>query len=245
MEKKDVLEKINYFLENRIKREILERIESFYKDRINRIINNETFFSDKLAKGAKLVLHLIPFDSFDSPKSFDLSQFYRKYQELKPIKFNGIDQMYNLEGLVHFSRINLGEKAAIYGYVQLFRDGKIEAVDCYELSSSGTKLFYPISIENIVVSKLKEYLSFLKNLGVKTPIVFYLTLIGVKDYIIKYKHNTHFDNIYPIKFDNLNLQKVIIEAYDVTLKKLLKEVFDQMWNACGYPRSYHSNENGE
>ena len=46
------------------------------------------------------------------------------------------------------------------------------------------------------------------------------------------------------QFD-LILPEIIIESFDEDLTKTFKTSFDQIWNACGYPRSFQYNEKGD
>jgi hypothetical protein len=48
----------------------------------------------------------------------------------------------------------------------------------------------------------------------------------------------------PIDRDALLLPDVIAEEFDVDVPKLLKPVFDGLWNACGYPRSLNYDDEG-
>ena len=235
----ETLKKIEEFLKDRKEEEILKRIESFHNDRIDKIKNNK--ISTVLIEGPKAVFHLIPMSSYYSQKTYDLLIFFNEMEALKPLGGSIAPQTYNFDGLLHYTESS--------SYVQLFIDGTIEALGVYPLVPSqenNIKKLRIISLENDIVNRLSEYLLFQKErLGIEPPMIFYLSLLGVKEYTIHYNEldyacfNTHnFDE------DFLDLPKILIENFDIDPKKELKSNFDRIWNAAGYPRSYHYDDNG-
>lgn len=243
MEEKEALEKIISFLKERKEKGIFEKIEVFHDKRIKKIERNDA--SVPLCEGAKIVLHLIPFNSFVSPKNYDLSKFYGKYLELKPLRDSISLQTYDFDGLIHFHEITEDKS---FGYVQLFTNGIIEAVTVRSLESlERTNMSLPIIVlEKQIVTKLKEYLLFLKEkLKVELPIIFYLSLLEVeKCTILRPDPNLDFEDeeIHNFGRKILNFSKIIIATFDIVPEKILKTTFDKLWNAAGYPRSFHYNE---
>ena len=66
------------------------------------------------------------------------------------------------------------------GYVQLFNNGIIESVlGAYEHDKKNITVVYS---ERYIIYYVSLYLEALKNLGVDTPILIFLTLTGVKGY---------------------------------------------------------------
>lgn len=243
MEEKEALEKIISFLKERKEKGIFEKIEAFHDKRIKKIERNDA--SVPLCEGAKIVLHLIPFNSFVSPKNYDLSQFYGKYLELKPLRDSVCLQTYDFDGLIHFHDITENKS---FGYVQLFTNGIIEAVSVRSLESlERTNMSLPIIVlEKQIVTKLKEYLLFLKEkLKVELPIIFYLSLLEVeKCTILRPDPSLYFEAEETHNFGRkiLNFSKIIIATFNIVPEKILKTTFDKLWNAAGYPRSFHYNE---
>ncbi len=221
-------------------KEILEKVEEFHSERIEKLKNNETPLPS--FESGKIVMHLIPFETFASPKHCDLSGYKGQILDLKPLKFHSLDQMYDFDGMLHFE---LGKDEKCLAYVQAYFNGIMEAVDCHYLGFEHKELFI-FEVEEIIISKTKEYIAFQKKLGIEPPIVFYLGMLGVKDFSIKYGHvDEHFDNIHPIDRNDLILPKVTIESFDASIEDLLKINFYRIWSACGYPRSFHYSANGE
>jgi len=219
-----------------------ERIRNFRLDRASNILANETpvpFYDS-----AKIVLHLIPIISFNPAQSYDIDKIASRPEIMPPIYQHGWDNRYNLDGFLTYSKDQEGK---VYSYVQLFRNGIIEAVDGGLLEPREGKLVIPSTrYEQELIRALMNYLSILKTLNVELPIFIFLDLLGGKGYSMPiserylwvYKSST-------IDRDILLLPELIIESYDVSAEKVLKHSFDSIWNACGFPRSLNYNDDGE
>ncbi|MCD6453036.1 MAG: ATP-binding protein, partial [Dehalococcoidales bacterium] len=226
---------------------VTERIRNFRLDRISNIVANETpvpFYDT-----AKIVLHLIPIISFNPAQSYDIDKVASqpaKMPPIPPIHCKEWNNRYNLDGVLTYS---VGQEGKSYSYVQLFRNGIIEAVEglLLEPHHKGERLLIPsTNYEKELVSSLTDYLSILKTLNVEPPIFIFLTLLGVKGYSMGVSRDEHnIDEVHTIDRDTLPLPEVIIESYDVIPEKVLKPCFDSIWNACGYKGSFNYDDAGE
>lgn len=75
------------------------------------------------------------------------------------------------------------------------------------------------------------------------PAAVALTLINVKGCEIT-RGTFDFGKFYPIDRDHLILPETIVEAFDEKPGKVLKPMFDLVWNACGYPKSKNFDDEG-
>ncbi len=221
---------------------ITERIRSFRLDRISNILANETpvpFYDN-----AKIVLHLIPIISFNPAQSYDISKIASTPTCMPPIYSGGWNHRHNLDGFLTHSDDQEGKS---YSYVQLFRNGIIEAVDGSMLEpEAGRALTIPSRLyEKELVNSLAQYLAILKAINVEPPIFVFLTLLGVKGYSMAVGERFPFARSHTIDRDVLLLPETIIESYEVNAEKVLKPSFDAIWNACGFPRSFNYTEEGE
>lgn len=132
-----------------------------------------------------------------------------------------------------------------HSYIQLFRNGILEAVEGLLLQPHNQKLWISsVAFERELISGFYECLSILKTISVELPIFVFLTLIGVKGYSMLYgKHVTR--ESASIDRDVLFLPEAIVESYNVKAESILKPIFDSVWNACGLPRSLHYDKNGD
>jgi len=220
---------------------IIERIRKFREDRILNIFANETPIP--LYDGGKIVLHLVPITSFGPARSCRISEIDPYDNRMAPMYSSARRYRYNLDGILTYS-VDYEEKAS--SYVQLFRNGIIEAVEG-RLLRRKKELYIPsVAYEEELIRSLPNYLAMLRTLNVELPIFLFLALVHVRGYsmaIDRSKLLVH--EVYAIDRDVLVLPEIIIESYDVRAKEILKPCFDYIWNACGFPRSLNYNEAGE
>jgi len=222
---------------------ITERIRRFREDRISKIFANETpvpFYDT-----AKIALHLIPIISFNPAQIYEISKIASRPEELRPIYLSGLNHRYNFDGFLTYSSLIEGKS---HSYVQLFKNGIIEAVDGYLLDPShhDERLLIPsVAYEKELIKSLPDYLSILKTLNVELPIFIFLSLLGVKGYLMAFDQWEFQDEVHTIDRDALLLPEIVIESYEVSAKDILRPCFDSIWNACGFPRTLNYNDAGE
>ncbi|RKY20692.1 MAG: ATP-binding protein [Planctomycetota bacterium] len=219
---------------------LTEQISRFKIGRIGEIV------ADNLPlpfyEGGKFVLHLIPLESFTPNYSINLEIVINDLTKLRPIYSAGWSHRMNLEGILSYSG---GRDEKVHSYVQLYRNGIIEAVEGLMLSADREKKYIPsVAYERELIKSLDEFLSLYRELGINVPIVLFLTLIGVKGYEMAVDRMRFWDKYYKIDRDVLQLPEAIIESYDIESKDILRPTFDLIWNACGFKRSYNFDESG-
>ena len=221
---------------------ITERIRRFREDRISKIFANETpvpFYDT-----AKTVLHLIPINSFNPAQRYEINKIASHPDKIQPIYHEGFTHRYNLDGLLNYSG---GREEKSCSYVQLFRIGIIEAVEGVLLDPrhKDGKLSIPgIAYERELIKSLAIYLSALETLNVELPIFVFLTLVGVRGYLMAVGQQG-FAKDYTIDRDILLLPEVVIESYDIVPEDVLKPCFDAIWNACGFSGSRNYSNAGK
>lgn len=221
---------------------ITERIRSFRQGRILNLFANETpvpFYDNP-----KIVLHLIPIISFNPAQSYDISKISSHPEKMKPIYCSGSNHRYNLDGFLTYSG---GREDKSHTYVQLFRNGIIEAVEGQLLeSSSGELLIHSVEYERQLIRSLPDYLSVLETLNVDPPTFIFLTLLGVKGYSMNVVERIYGSRrAHTIDRDILLLPEIVIESYRDNAERILRPCFDSIWNACGFRGSLNYNEAGE
>lgn len=219
---------------------LTEQINKFKTERITQLFAGDLplpFYD-----GGKIVLHLIPLESFSPSYSIDLSPIIDNPSKLKPIYTSGWSHRINLEGILSYSG---GRNEKSHSYIQLYRNGIIEAVEGLMLSSEKEKKYIPsVAYEFELIKSLGEFLSLCKELAISMPIVIFLTLIGVKGYEMAVDKMRFRNDYYRIDKDILLLPETIIESYDTSPSDILRPMFDLIWNACGFRRSYNFGEAG-
>lgn len=221
---------------------ITEKIQKFRETRISNIIAGETPVT--MDEGAKTVLHLIPLISFNPGQRIDVENSDQLSLILRPLCSGGWNDRFNFDGYMTYHSSTRDENPT--GYVQLFRNGIIEAVDSDMLEpTDDRKLIRSVAYEKEIIHGYSKYQEALQKLFVEPPILIFLTITGVKGYELYADPMRRFTTGHKIDRDVLYLPDVLLENYDLEPQTILKPVFDSVWNACGYKRSFNYSENGE
>jgi hypothetical protein len=222
---------------------ITERIRKFREDRISKILADETPIP--LLKNPKIILHLLPIISFNPAQNYDIKKISSDPDKMSPIDSRGYEHRYNLDGFLTYYGSDGGQS---HSYVQLFKNGIIEAVNASLFATQkGKKLIPSIAYEKALITSSHKYLiNVLKTLNVEPPIFMFLTLLGVKGYSMSIDPNRSYRyGVHEIDRDVVLLPEVIIESYDVQAEDVLRPCFDSVWNACGFPGSFNYDNTGK
>ena len=229
-----------------------ERIMRFKAERVNNLIANDP--PVPMEQGAKTLLHLIPISASDPSIGFDVSKIEseigtRKNVFLEPSSGRG---RYNFDGYLSYTTPPRERSAC--AYMQVFRNGTIEAVESWVIGAldhmEDKKHIAIISYENYLIEALPILLAHQRQLGVEPPILLMLSLLGVAGYSIEPTQGERRMPWYKpedqmIGKDPLLLPEVIIDRYEIEPDKVLRPIFDALWNASGYPRCRNYNEHGK
>jgi len=222
---------------------MFHRIRSFREERFKLIMSSNT--PVVLKKSPKLVLHLIPQDSFVSKLDFSI-------EVMRPLMLPLICQggsrtgRCNFDGIVTFNRYAAEESSA---YVQFFRNGIIEsAVDGLMYNSSRDphqpQPYLDTTIFGDMIRVFPDYLKSLLALGVSPPIWCTIALLDAKGIAIPAKD--HYFPKPPIDRDNLQLPEFeITDLHNVDVDGFFQPALDILWNAGGHDKCLNYKENGK
>lgn len=215
---------------------LVERIQKFRLERISELYANNTPLVS-FHEGAKIILHLIPFEAFNPNQSLDLRWVNDNYDKMPPIyTIDGWNHKINFDGTIIYSNM---------GYAQLYRTGIIEAVDRGMLEIDRQGAIIPSGgFEKKLIEALTNYIKILKEFKINPPIAVMLTLSGVKDYRLATKHTFHSISEDILGKDILQLPETIIETLDIQAEQILKPSFDLIWNCYGFEKSDNFDEQG-
>jgi Putative DNA-binding domain len=219
---------------------VTERIRAFRTDRIIALSNNETPMP--FVEGPKIVLHCIPVEAFAGNSQYDVMQFYHDLARLRPMVASGWTQGINLDGVFIYSGNN-----PAYSYTQIRRNGVIEVVDGSILNPWGEqKLISHVVYEGAILSYLPYCIQKLQELGCSAPVVVALTLTNIKGFqmeLLGYMPSLVIRQ--PISLETLMLPEAVVEDLAEAPDKILKPMFDLVWNACGLPESKNFDREGK
>lgn len=240
-----------------------QRIEQFQTKRLGDIFAGTTT-PVRLGNGPKTILHLIPLSMSDPSVTFDVRTIAESFRDRENMFIRALDhshERYNLEGYQDYVRIGnkeKGEEEETTGYVQVFRNGSIEAVEGWLLGPlvhmEGKKKIAIVSYEDHLLKSLPILLRKQKELGVDPPIFLMMSLSGLSEFVIEQANRSsrspeylpwYRKENYTIDHDPLVLPDVLIEDYATTPDTILRPILDALWNAGGYPECPHFDAEGK
>src|SRR5271155_4208888 len=177
----------------------------------------------------------MPLESFSRPVRYDVLEYQRRPMIFSPIIEGGWGYRINLDGLAAYC----GGVNSSMAYTQLFWNGSIEAVEASWLNivrSGGARTIPHRLIERTLLSYLPKLFDIQKGLGVNPPVVIALSLTETSGLKMAVDMDP-FGQSTLIMEENLILPETVVESFDEPPSKVLKPLFDLVWNACGYAKS--------
>lgn len=224
---------------------ISQRVRLFRTERLSKIVSGEAPVS--LAGSAFTVLHVIPLISFDMPTTiYNLAGLERDTGILQPLGSNGWSHRVNFDGLLTYTPTL--ETMSPMSYLQIFRNGIIEAVDerLLRRNKEDRKPYIPsVLFERAILEALPRFVKILKRSDISPPVFIMLSLLGVSGYVMAVRGRGFSHGDTPIDRDALIVPEVLVENFELNPDELMKPVFDAIWNAAGWPRSLNYDNDGK
>ncbi|MGG0360273.1 toll/interleukin-1 receptor domain-containing protein [Bacillus tropicus] len=191
----------------------------------------------QIKDGAKLVIHLVPIEAITTSKTYDIEELASL--SLRPIYGTNKEPQINKYGFCIYSKFPTNNLP--HSYVQIHRDGTIEALDTGLLD--GLDKYIPgVAFEQKIIMAIENYSkNAQEKLEIKLPYVINITLIDVKDHYISLDPKKPIGRITD---DTLQLPPAIINSWGTNIGSALKASFDYLWNDCGSVRSPNYDKDG-
>ncbi|MFC2093054.1 helix-turn-helix domain-containing protein, partial [Bacteroidota bacterium] len=213
------------------------KIRDFIQNRISNIIAGETPLEKELVKDSYVILHIIPINAYESKSKYDFNDLMNDPSILKPLHYRSYNHRLNFDGILTYTPSDLisGE----FSYLQLFRNGIIEAVNTSLLSTKQNDVFGipAATLRNEINSTVERVIELYKNFQIQPPFLVFLNLLGVKDYIIFATPYQMWD-MRPLDRNNLFIPEALLEDYESNINDKLKYIYDSIWNAAGLKEAY-------
>lgn len=223
------------------------RADLIWRSRIRLLSTNRNHMA--LANGPKIFLHLVPLGT----EQFSLDRYSQQLDDSIKSLHLLLDQY------AHYHRINIdgflgystsGQvKSDIVSYYQVFWDGSIEFCNASYLngiqpnSSEMPTISLPL-FEFHFVNSLKRAISFLQKNQIPLPVRLYLAVIGAQGYTaVASRHSWPEHNF--IDRNELFFDPVTLDDWEADLGQSLRPLFDQLWNAGNFVRSFSYDESGD
>ena len=131
-------------------------------------------------------------------------------------------------------------------YTQLYRSGIIEVVHGNLLAHKyEDRVVIPsIAFEEKVFSYLPRCFGLLREVGASAPVAVALTLTQTRGLTMGL--DPFFcDSGYPIDSDSIVFPESLVEDLSMPVGRILKPIFDLLWNACGLEESLNLDSEGK
>lgn len=224
---------------------LVERIREFRTQRV-RLLTEGPLPVESLARGPKVMLHIIPLAAFTGESGIDIHAAHDQlFQGITAFGYTIDSRQYNLDGVLGIA----GNDANPSGYVQIFRSGAIEAVsELYNQPASPDqeRTASVAPADNIIVPYFKPLVRAAINLGLTPPVYSFLSVTGVAGHIlmvdstrIGLRHRMR-----RIDRDVLMLPDSEMPLDEDGAVRSLRQTFDVYWQAFGFRDSPNFDENG-
>lgn len=212
----------------------VERLRQFRADRISAVFNGQSPVEMRHAPLA--LFHALPLNPPESVwADFRLVEEDAATRWLVPMAADPDTWRYNLDGFVVHT---LAEGPKPNSYVQLFRDGGIEAGSGRVGSIAdrqGAREYYPINVERAIIGAFRRFAGLWKLVGIDAPLMCALTFTGLQGCRFRASGNFSFTGA-PVDRDGLVIPEIIVQTLDPA-DLALRPLFDVLWNSGGWPGS--------
>jgi hypothetical protein len=223
-----------------------ERIKNFRAERLSKILADD--LPRKLSSEKRVVLHLLPLYFGEPLPNFNIPFLIEQAHNqdiMQPFTSWGWDHRPNLDGILTFDG---GREDTSVNYLQLFRTGAIESVSSHITieREEGGSYIPSIGYEKELIEVTAKYLKLHQLLEIEPPIFAMISFLNVKGARLGVDEFRIHQPDHPfIDRDHLILPEVRIDDYGADIAQVLRPVFDAVWNAAGWQRSWNYNEQGE
>ena len=144
--------------------------------------------------------------------------------------------LHNYEGRLLYA----GQPTGAHTYLQIFRDGCIEAVDTrlfhvFDPATPRRLCCFSLDFEDVLLEGIRQSLRILSRLGVEPPFSIMVSLLRVAEYILYDLNDAALlRDWHPFHRDPLLIPEVTVEGFDIDLDMIMKPAFDVIWNSSGW-----------
>jgi len=133
-------------------------------------------------------------------------------------------------------------------YTQIYRSGAVESVcgQFFIQNEKGELKIASLTFEDEIIKGISKILHIQQEINAPYPIAILLSLIGIRGYSMALPTRTvSFNATQPIDRDDLLLPEIIFEPNQIdNIGKLMKPVFDIIWNASDFKESFYYDTDG-
>ena len=233
--------------------QLTERVRDFRTNRVAKIVARDA--PVQLLDQSCLIMHVVPFSSFDPSSIISLAEIEKRPHAFPPIGSNSVSNWaINFDGILMTSNADRTAPAQ-RAYTQVYRSGSIEAVASSITMGDRPEGVGPrmtsIRIEGQILLALVKYLKGLQSLGVEPPFALMISLTGIKGVQINVGLKAQWhddDDISTLDQDQFHFGEVIIETVPNSVQEcagMIRPFIEQLANTAGRATSSSFGPNGE
>jgi Schlafen, AlbA_2 len=218
---------------------LADKIQNFVVDRISQIATDQTAL--QIIGEGRVVLHLIPIDAMNPLTEKQVWEI--PPDKMRPIGCSGWSDVINFEGFMTYAG---GGDDGTRSYIQLYRNGIIEAVlGDIAFTQDGKKSLNVSYYESELFKSLPELLTLQKSLDAGFPIYVFITLVDCEKCSL-----LHRQTFPSLRKESLISKNILLmpnrEVNGIPARpgKILKPIFDRVWNACGFKATTNLDDEG-
>jgi hypothetical protein len=221
---------------------LLLRLRTLHRDRVEAIKADKAIVP--LSDPSRLVIHLIPEEAVSGTKDYSAAEVKRAAQGIRPLgaRNGGYGECrFNADGVLLYSG-----REVVRCYSQLYRSGIYEGVmaEAVVQPKEQAKTLRENWCEDAMLGALVGYLSFAKTLGLQPPFWMFAAMVGCEGARICLNRSWGDFSQDAIDRSLVWLPQQRVDSFDVDGDKLLRPVFDVLWNSVGLEGSPSYDEQG-
>jgi hypothetical protein len=216
---------------------VIDKLRQFRVDRVTHLLTQGP--PTKLVEGVRMITHLLPLSAFSGVPRIDL----------RPIE-NNPGALVEIIGGISYTRFNADGYVAWSddrAYVQVFRNGCLEAVNVFEgrfPRAEGEAYLPGQAFETRLLRHINFGKRLLQSLAVEPPIVLLVSFADIKGRRIGVPPGYSTSPLDVFDREPLYIPETVVETYGEAYASEARPLIDAVWNAAGWPRSPHYDEQG-
>ena len=232
--------------------QLMERIRDFRVERLAKIAARAVPVT--LMHQACLIMHVVPFSSFDPGTLVPLAEVNKNPHPFAPMgSSGGRNRFVNFDGVLIPSDADRAAPTQ-RAYVQVYRTGRLEAVASIasgERPEGTPRRLTSMRVEGLALTTLVRSLKGLQALGIEPPYAVMISLIGVKGVHMNVGAKATWfedDEIGVLTEDQYHFAEVILETVPNSIQEcgeMLRPFIEQLANTAGRPISSSFGPRGE
>ena len=220
-----------------------EKLRAFRDERLARVLARST--PVPIEPHPVALLHLLPIGAHFLSSLIDPRGIGDHWLKLISTEFvQAANTKINFEGFLIYGSPTLPTTQETNAYIQLYRNGAIEALTTLRPSPNGRIELVGRHFEHHLVKVIEAFLVVRKDLMIRGDLLVFLSLLGAQR-VALYQGDPFQSSGRVFERDLMLFPDVLIEEEIVSVGRVLRPIFDLMWQAAGFKGSPSYDDAGD